>query len=392
MVIHRSEAKGVPNLLVAPISPTALSTDLYADYVQGYYADGAYTAVPSEVDRSLTKSSERDEDLDPQEAYYAQLCRRFTTLSAILQSSPPGKKSETVSQESVSSLEYPSPSNWRRCILHEKPSMALLGQLRQENIIYGLQILEGALTKGNLLKDNEVGAWAWGLLARCRNVGQMSSEEVGVLRDLAKKSNWIIRGIRAGVGENEEEDQEENDQVDSMSGEGGNDDYSGSRKEMRSEGHNELIEADLRNEPKIINETPAPLDLATTTSQSDPNITATKPSSPNELFDALAEARQQLLKSLHSGLQSESSETSQPAWTHTVNEQTEFINENRPIKNSVEDEVTEPDGNIPPDCENMKEGRKSTMNATLDMIVTIVGEIYGQRDLLDGRLLWDEMQ
>lgn len=35
---------------------------------------------------------------------------------------------------------------------------------------------------------------------------------------------------------------------------------------------------------------------------------------------------------------------------------------------------------------------KALIHATLAMLVTIVGEFYGQRDLLDGRLLWDEMQ
>ena len=45
---YRSEAKTVPNLLVAPSSPTIPSENdsLYADYAQGYYHDGAYTAIP----------------------------------------------------------------------------------------------------------------------------------------------------------------------------------------------------------------------------------------------------------------------------------------------------------------------------------------------------------
>lgn len=33
----------------------------------------------------------------------------------------------------------------------------------------------------------------------------------------------------------------------------------------------------------------------------------------------------------------------------------------------------------------------SDAHATLDMIATIVGECYGQRDLLDGRLAWEEL-
>ena len=39
-----------------------------------------------------------------------------------------------------------------------------------------------------------------------------------------------------------------------------------------------------------------------------------------------------------------------------------------------------------------EENDQHSVHATLDMIVTIIGECYGQRDLLDGRLLWEEIE
>ena len=36
--------------------------------------------------------------------------------------------------------------------------------------------------------------------------------------------------------------------------------------------------------------------------------------------------------------------------------------------------------------------KKETIHATSDMLITIIGNFYGQGNLLDGRLLWDEMQ
>lgn len=325
----------MPNLLVAPISPTAPSTDLYADYVQGYYSDGAYTAVPSTIDQSAVRNSEADEDLDPQEAYYALLCSRFRDLSATLQSSPPENILSPSSQESASSLNCLSRTNWERHIFYMEPSMALLSQLRQESIIYGLRILEKSLTKRNLQKFYNLGVWAWGLLARCREVGQMGSEEVGVLRDLGKKASWIIRGIRAGMEESEE-------QIDDIKVE--EDDHGETGEEIAIEEHetSRLPKSDS-TEPEMVLPNP---DLPTTTSP--------LPAHPN-----LLEAQQRLL--------------------------TSFISSSTPTP-------TPAPSNLPPsnNTTNNHPPPTNPTNPILDMLVTVIGEFYGQRDLLGGRWLWDE--
>lgn len=166
--------------------------------------------------------------------------------------------------------------------------MLLLNQLAHADVVAGLAVLETLLSAANLHKRKHMGAWAWGLLAQCREVGQMGSEEVGVLRDLGKKARGILRAIMAGIAEDGLED--DDDEAD------------------RSE-----AEADDA-EPVL--------------------------SIPNPSSDPLAAARQRLLDSL------------------------------TPSSRDASDETT---------------------LATLDMIVTIVGEFYRQRDLLDGRILWGEL-
>ena len=43
-----------------------------------------------------------------------------------------------------------------------------------------------------------VGAWAWGLLAKCRELECMTSEEVGVVRKLGQRAVFLLRRIAAG--------------------------------------------------------------------------------------------------------------------------------------------------------------------------------------------------
>lgn len=53
--------------------------------------------------------------------------------------------------------------------------------------MHGLEVLETVLSTANLQRHKNIKLWDWGLLARCNEVGQMSSEEVGVLRDLKEE-------------------------------------------------------------------------------------------------------------------------------------------------------------------------------------------------------------
>ena len=348
----------MPNLLVAPPSPTSPANDLYKEYEQGYYADGAYTAVPDLPPIRTGGNGIDEENLDPQEAYYVSLCDRFAILSSALRLTPHDSAASITS----SAFNPSSRASWRRFIVNMQPTSLILSHLRQEEVMHGLEVLETVLSTANLQRHKNIGVWAWGLLARCREVGEMGSEEVGVLRDLGKKAIAVVRGVSAGLYDHSENG--ENEARDEDSGEEGPECQANSKADVDAH-------ADAH-----VSESPFPLNDSAATSRDD---------SPH-----FVEAEKQLLlKSLTVG----SPDELKIAETRSLGSQSAHAVESE--RDSGLEEAQKIAGSEPPICNSGKQvdAEKSVqMHATLDMIITIVGELYGQKDLLPGRLLWDEME
>ena len=370
----RSEAKTVPNLLVAPISPTVQpkKNDLYSDYPQGYYSNGAYTATPFPHFKATQTSTNggQQEDQDPQEAYYASLCARFTLLTKTLQSTPPHASPNNTD---VYYYDWTTRRIWRGKILNTAPTMAVLVRLTQESVIWGLDVLESLLTLANIRgkRGTYVEAWTWGLLGKCREVGQMGSEEVGVVRNLGKRAVWLIRRIRAGdvTGETideldvsmEEEEEEEEDGDGELEEEVLQDGADPTDLDDTDDGHSSYI---------------GPITMAGLgyNDNSDANPTTTTSDAD------LEKAKQHILDSLGTNqAQTDSAETSANNDDSTESPAPKHADD-AGLKVEVEGGLKE------------RSDDKAELFATLDILVTIIGEFYGQRDLLDGRLLWDEMQ
>ena len=374
---YRSEAKTVPKLLVAPFSPSVQpkKNDLYADYPSGYYSNGAYTATPFPLSKATQTSINggQQEDQDPQEAYYASLCARFTALTKTLQSTPPHASPDNTD---VYYFDWTTRRIWRGKILNTAPVMAVLARLTQESVIWGLEVLESLLALANLRgkKGKHVEAWTWGLLGKCREVGQMGSEEVGVVRKLGKRAVWLLRRIRAGdvtggtideldVNTEEEEGEEEDDgdrELEDEKLQGGADPtYPDDADDGHSSNIDPITTAELGNNGNNGNSEARSL---VTSSDAD-----------------LEKAKQHILNSLG---------TDQ---AHTASAEANASNNDGTKSPTLNLKVTE----LEVDVEGSLKGKadeKEGLHATLDILVTIIGEFYGQRDLLDGRLLWDEMQ
>ncbi|KAK0509944.1 hypothetical protein JMJ35_007338 [Cladonia borealis] len=350
----RIEAKTVPNLLVAPSSPPAEQKEesLYQDYPRGYYSDGAYTALPLASSTTHgTNLGAEEEPLDPQEAYYASLLSRFADLSSTLQNPPPATST------ALSPQKWWNSSRWRSQILNSQPQTTRLASLPQEQVIYGLEILESLLTLGNLhgTKGRNIGAWAWGLLGRCREVGEMSSEEVGVVRGVGKRAQWILRRMAAGEGlweEKEVQEEEDGDGDDGEEEDGGGEDGDGEEGEEEEGPLEEGEEDEFAGGPGSYT-----------------------------LDDerALAEARKRIIASLDGCAEP----TEPPLGKKAVQDQSEEKD-----KASIEPRVDA----VPRGIAKAEENNLHIIYATLDIIITIIGRCYGQRDLLDGRLLWEEIE
>lgn len=237
--------------------------------------------------------------------------------------------------------------------------MGVLALLQQDAVIGGLEVLEDLLTAGNLKMEGgrrNMGAWAWGLLARCRELGTMGSEEVGVVRRVGKRAVWLLRRMRAG------------EIVEEKVGAGGDEeelDGDGEDEEEGGKVDDIVAETIDRGEKEEDPGTVAHFDPISSVNDDTSHLLS--PPAEEGTDHALVEARARILASLQSSDRVEG-EASQGI-------------ENRKHGDRVMAGRSAREGTVD----------KQDIHATLDMIVTIVGEVYGQRDLLDGRLLWDEI-
>lgn len=358
MSFRRSEAKTVPTLLIAP-SLSKENSDQPPSDPLGYYADGAYTAAPRLANGSAAQHG-GNEDIDPQEAYYVSLLTRFEDLSTTLQYPPPADLIARSVASTAQDINTGYNSRWRSTF-NTRPSMVLISLLSQETVLQGLRMLETRLAIERLSESQSLGLWVWGLLGRCRDAGQMGSEEIGILRGLGKKAIWLLRVMKAGLLQVEDE---EGDHTNSDT------EFDGNNEDLEVTRSSDL-NARMHNVEPL--STPATSDLKEDIAQ-----TTFESSLDLQTADGIEAARADLLASLASGSVLPTIRTAERA--------------SPPVNSSSPPQVFSVHGSSEaPDSQKAIDQITRT-HAVLDMIITIVGECYGQRDLLDGRIVWGELE
>lgn len=307
--------------------------------------------------------------------------------------------------------------------------MRTLAALDQENILFGLGQLSEVLTLGNLKKRRDganLGAWGWGLLGKCRPMGEMGSEDVGTLRVLGKQAGWCLRrwAVRGGTwgGEEEGEEEDEEDGEDAVS-----------VREARGdilESHETGTGALDETQERPVDGEGVQMITKCEDEAAQKNLDGTADKSVDKMADDMAdEAMDDSLddKEHHEGDKRTTSVDDLKS-NGNIDEGQEHIQQGTPIDPTVEqtkaestaaeqdieegeiDDVEEGTGEDPvvvkaaqerlleslqasgkEQVDDQEQTPQSDIMATLDMILTIVGDVYGQRDLLDGRLLWDEL-
>ena len=389
----------MPNLLVAPsqVNRKDQSSQVDGDqieWLQGCYADGAYMANSrSYSGLGLPDDStdyDNEDDLDPQEAYYISLGSRFQNFRLPLQSTPPILNPKSISDSAAiaSSLYSAKHAKWRYICLYTTPSMRVLATMQQEVVIRGLQIMETLLTKKNLLGVKEgrnLGAWSWGMLGRCRDVGQMGSEDVSVLRMLGKKALGLSRKMRTHIVDAEESaDDGADDDLE-------NTNEDGSEKGDITDGLHEDFERRRSNTSgaeEAHGQESTKLDVTKYTGE---NVPLTLPNGLDRHFSDMIPADssmpQEAPKNPLLGIDTTpSTNTSDDTLYHAkanlldkLHPQSSF---SLPVAQGIATGTEQ----------NNETNERLKALATLDVIVTIIGEAYGQRDLLDERVVWGKFE
>lgn len=293
-------------------------------------------------------------DTDPQDAYYSALSKRFAAHSSIFQHPPQSLIPSSINAELAKTLNSTTRHRWRS-VLNTTPTSSLLALLTQDAVLQGLSVLETRITEENL-KKKTLGSWAWGLLGRCRPVGEMSSEEVGVLRDLGKKAILVLRGVKAGLlnmdGDDDFSDESEEGEMESL----------------KSNGHGDSVETGATGEKDT---TAGAREEGASQYEVEHEYQLNPPNS-------LEEAKSRMLASLPAKSVISDLRTTGEAPSHT----SPSLKLNDPQSASSHSPSSPPS--------DSSDDSIVKRRVTLDMIITIVGEFYGQRDLLEGRLSWDD--
>ncbi|KAH8423299.1 uncharacterized protein LDX57_001057 [Aspergillus melleus] len=310
--------------------------------VEGVYVDGVYAASASittgatgHLDIAQTTYS------DAQASYYNLLRHRFLLLRSILKCSPPSTAIAALDDTHPISLPRHSKSacrEWRRLLLAVDPQTVQLACMDMDSVLGVLGIMARLMSEnvrsGDAERIRRIGAWAWGLLSRCRDVGQLGTDEVGEIRELGKRAVKILRKMK-------EEDEKNNRSVAESGGDASDDEF------------NEDDQADEQGHVQGSEDQP--------TAASDPSAEAPDQDMPDAEEGPSTDELEQAKAQLQAKIQS---------------------NEDEP--QAIEPETSEPE----PSAEDPTLEASMQTRAMLDMIITVIGEFYGQRDLLEARELW----
>ncbi|GAB1217179.1 hypothetical protein ATERTT37_006408 [Aspergillus terreus] len=337
----RSEANSLPILFTAP-QPAAPQTETArpqddngvdnlnpheeSPVREGVYVDGVYVA-PQNATISTTDILEATYS-DAQASYYNLLHHRFLLLRSILKCTPPPEAITAL--DDLHPISFPRHSKtarkeWRHLLLAVDPSTVQLACMDMDSVLGVLGIMARLISEnvrsGSAERVRRMGAWAWGLLGKCRDVGQLGTEEVGEIRDLGKRAAKILCKMK--------EEELSKNQAAAQDGETSDD------------------ESDFGNGPVEGDDGVPKRDLD-------------MPDAENNSAegDELEQAKARLQAKLQGG------------------EDQALLPADEP---PVEAATTE--------CELVDVATQT--KAMLDMIITVVGQYYGQRDLLQARELWE---
>lgn len=234
-------------------------------------------------------------------------------------------------------------------------------------------LLTGTLLQSGSDINLKVSMWIWALLARLPVRGELSSDEVGVVRELGKKAVMLGVGLKAGgdlkEGLNEVEKVFEADnEVETADDENatGYKDKNTERIENLPEMERQITQ-NSNNASLILDSTDNSMQSVTTAKPIAPDGDALGATSDSHELEAF---KSRLLANL----------ASNPLVGPTA------------IADFQPPEAEEPTNSTTEASALIAAQEPSDWNtrATIDMIITISGEVYGQRDLLEFREVWGE--
>ncbi|KJZ74866.1 hypothetical protein HIM_05775 [Hirsutella minnesotensis 3608] len=395
----RQESYGIPHLLIAPtrgLGPqlppelerhargdTAedghvkqepdLHQDAHAvtlDDEHAYYEDGAYIARPSETHHDLGELDAHDDTRQKElhEAYFASILDRYRALRRALHSRPPPGAAKRLSSARPTYLDR-NPSTvrkWATVLRTANPHPLQLAIMDKYTVLRVLDVLLGGnFLRGGHTLTERTSQWLWGLLARLPDPGELDSAETASIRDLGRRAVLLGRSLaemaalRAELEDDAlglHEDGEIGEEVDVS---GADADMSEGEVHLKTDvfedsSHEHMVQDDLVKK------------------ESSPTAEIVSNDSVKEETD-----------SVEMDLSSDSGEHHEPEAAHANDDDGQALEgAKKALLSKLENRPDETDDD---EAEAARLRLRMNMRATLSMILTVAGEYYGQRDLLEFR-------
>ncbi|KAI0125058.1 hypothetical protein BJ170DRAFT_585106 [Xylariales sp. AK1849] len=412
----REEAGGIPHVLVAkkagPELPTPENDDgdrpidrsIYQDGrgdYRGYYHDGTYIARPEGYEEEYEEDDE-DEDTsiggprnsnsaEIHEAYYTALTNQYYALRNTLQSEPPERAVAALPKDNPTEVGNFGASKrtfkeWSDRIRNTNPIPAQIACMNKDSIIRLLRIILGGkfFRKGQELRER-TSRWIWALLARLPERGELDYIEVGRVRELGQRAVFFMLSLaeadvlreQYGVGGGGGGGSEDGAEVDVEEGIDEELSLHDSDENERPQGNrNAAFDANVDHKKAAtqLEKSQTGSSVATPGSDVDMEIDSNRedgevsddPQTQTESSADIERAKAQLLARLDGPNKGQAD---------TLEDATEAL----PSPKSSAD------GKSSAEEENEATRALINVRATLNMIITVAGEFYGQRDLLEFR-------
>lgn len=349
-----------------------------------------------EVDKTEYDEEEWDEAQEVQETCYAQLLKRFQALRAkILQST-------NTSEHSRGPPLPISRRAWLEMIDRDTPKLEQLRHIREHEVYFGIQSCTSSLAQSDTI-SREKSCWIYSLLAVAGDVGTLNNEHVGKIRDLGLQANRLRVRLQTRPNRGQVDGSGETEAVDS----GSKDEGCGTKEwDNASVESGELVEEDEQEQesevvydnhpvaPDTIDD-PQAVGINGNASSSDAEMSMSEnedEAQQEKEKKELEEARARLLAQLGDRLvQTQvpqvSASRAEAEWLRQQKQNQEQVNAK--VNNGTSQARTKEilSRGAETDSRDPTEAEWNT-RITIDMILTVVAECYGQRDLLEFRESW----
>ncbi|POS87733.1 hypothetical protein EPUL_000778 [Erysiphe pulchra] len=386
----RQEAIGIPTVLYAPKTNDHNLIDDDFGALTSKYEDGAYLSISDLV-------PEIDVEYNLQESFLSILSR-YQRLRNQLNQAPPEKLVSNLKpyqRTNVGPLNKDLSRWWMGHLRNANPNPVQVASMDKITVLRLLGLLsQGSMLKTSLKTSSCPSLWIWSLLARLPDRGDLSSEEIAIVRGLGKKAvslgislkedpEWGICLIE--TESSNDSDMEKNDSSDSMV----DDEFQQEQITCDNSKTNRANSpsSSCASDTQFVTQTE---EIIQTPQDQQKNCESSVETLPkNDLMDSPLQDLQKdesidsYLKT--TGLQFTSKDFAAAKERVLENfcsiPNQEFVNLEPEIINT---------GSIS-DNQCYSSSKRWNAQATVDMIITIVGELYGQLDLLESRGHWDNV-